>query len=152
VNPIVNPVMLALSTFRHSKEAINLSIKKSGEGRDLIIVYVIDINLARYFIGSDVGFYEELKSKCEKEILEEHRQTAKERVSTIVKLADRYSIKVKKYIRTGRFALQVLPLVKKYEPQLIITTRSRRPQWVKKFFGSPVNYLIEHVKCPVIEA
>lgn len=99
----MDQVMLALSTFRHSEKAINFTIQEAKKGR----------RLARYFIGSDIGFYEELKSKYEKEILEEHRETAKTRVGAIEKLAGEYSIKVEKHIRTGRFALQVLPFEKK---------------------------------------
>ncbi len=48
----------------------------------------MDINLARYFIGSDVGIYEELKSKCEREILDEYRCTARSRVGEIMHQAE----------------------------------------------------------------
>jgi hypothetical protein len=57
--------MLALSTFRHSQKAIALAVERAGCNGQLIIVYIVDINLARYFIGSDVGRYETLKSRCE---------------------------------------------------------------------------------------
>lgn len=148
----MKPIILALSTFRHSETAIELAVNKAKAGKSLVIVYIVDVNLARYFIGSDVGFYENLKSKCEKEILEEYKQMAKERVNSIVQKAKCFSISVKTHIQTGRFALKTLPFVERYQPKLIITTRSGRPKWVKRFFGSPVDYLIEHAPCPVIEA
>jgi len=145
-------IMLALSTFRHSEAAIEMAIDKAKADKDLVIIYIVDVNLARYFIGSDIGFYENLQSKCEKEILEEHKQEEKERVNSIVQKAKRFSINVNTHIQTGRFALKTLPFVERYQPKLIVTTRSKRPKWVKRFFGSPVDYLIEHTPCPVIEA
>lgn len=146
------PVMLALSTFRHSEEAIALALDRAeSEGR-LIIVYIVDVNLARYFIGSDVGIYEELKTKCEREILDEHRRTARSRVREIVRQAGDRSIAAKVHVRTGRFAVKVLALADTYRPEIIVTTRSNRPRWVKQFFGSPVDTLIARAACPVIEA
>jgi len=52
----MRPVLLALSTFRQSPEAVALAIEKAREPGKLIVVYVVDVNLARYFIGTDVGF------------------------------------------------------------------------------------------------
>jgi nucleotide-binding universal stress UspA family protein len=149
---IVSTVMLALSTFRHSEEAVSLALDRAESGGQLIITYIVDINLARYFIGSDVGLYEKLKSRCEQEILDEHRRTARSRVKEIVRRAEARSMSVKVHVRTGRFALKSLELARTYRPELIITTRSKRPQWVKQFFGSPVDMLIDRAPCPVIEA
>lgn len=147
----VPTAMLALSTFRHCEEAISLALDRAGTDGQLIIAYIVDINLARYFIGSDVGLYEKLKSRCEQEILEQHRRTARSRVREIVRRAETRSISVKVHIRSGRFALKILELLRSYQPELIITTRSNRPQWVKQFFGSPVDMLIKRAPCPVIE-
>ena len=145
-------VMLALSTFRHSDKAIALALDRAESNGGLIIAYVVDINLARYFIGSDVGLYEQLKSKCEREILEEHRRMARSRVKEIVQQAEARSIRSKVHVQTGRFALKILALANTYRPEVIITTRSNRPKWVKQFFGSPVDMLIARAPCPVIEA
>ena len=144
--------MLALSTFRQSKKAIDLALAKAKEGKNLTIVFVVDVNLARYFIGTDVGIYPALKEKCEEEVLQQHRDQAEEEVSVIVKIAEDYGINVKTYISTGRFALECLEIIKKERPELVITTRSERPNWVKRFFGSPVDYLIANAGCPVMEA
>jgi len=149
---VVPTVMLALSTFRHCEEAIAFALDRAGPGGHLIITYIVDINLARYFIGSDVGLYEKLKSRCEHEILEEHRRMARSRVKEIVQRAEARSMSVKVHVRTGRFALKTLELARTYRPELIITTRSKRPQWIKQFFGSPVDMLTERAPCPVIEA
>jgi nucleotide-binding universal stress UspA family protein len=148
----VAAVMLALSTFRHSQKAIALALARAESKERLIIAYVVDINLARYFIGSDVGIYEQLRSKCEREILQEHRRMARSRVKEIMKQAEDRSIESKVHVQTGRFALKILALANTYRPELIVTTRSNRPKWVKQFFGSPVDKLIEQAPCAVIEA
>ena len=148
----MKPVLLALSTFRYSQKAIDCAIEGTKKGRRLIVVYVVDVNLARYLIGSDLRFYENLMDKFEKELLQEHKKMAKQRVKSIAEMAEKYGIEVKTHISIGRFALKVLPFVKKNKPEFIITKRSKRPEWVKKFFGSPVDYLVENAACPVVEA
>ena len=145
-------IMLALSTFRQSKKATELAIDKAKEGKNLIVVFVVDVNLARYLVGGNLGLYPELKGKCEQELLKEYRNRAEERVSSIVKTAEDYGISVETYINSGRFAVECLDVINKECPELIITTRSRRPDWVKRFFGSPVDHLIANAGCPVMEA
>ena len=65
--------------------------------------------------------------------------------------ARKNNIAVKTLFQIGRFGIICVDIVKKENPAVIITTRSRRPDWIKKIFGSPVSYLIEHSACPVIE-
>jgi nucleotide-binding universal stress UspA family protein len=145
-------IMLALSTFRQSEKAIELAIEKAKGGKNLIVVFVADVNLARYLIGTDVALYPELKEKCEEEILKEHRDRAEKKVSLMAKTAEDHGVSVKTYVSIGRFALECLKVVEEENPELIITTRSKRPAWVKRFFGSPVDYLIANAGCPVVEA
>ena len=146
------PVMLALSTFRHSEKAIETVLAKAAAVGQLVIAYVADVNLARYLIGSGAGILEGLKEKCEEEMLEEHKERGKQRVEVIAKQAKERGLEVSTHVEVGRFALVCLEIVKKTGPSLIVTTRSKRPAWVRRFFGSPVDYLIEHAGCPVIEA
>ena len=79
----MKPVMLALSTFRYSENPIKLAVEKAKASGKLAMVYVVDVNLARYMVGSDIGFFSDLKERCEKEILEEHRKQAEGRVARI---------------------------------------------------------------------
>lgn len=144
--------MLALSTFRRSERAVNLAIDRAKPCRSIALVNVVDVNLARYFIGLDIALYPELKKQAEEELLEVHKQQGRQRMSAIAERAEANGLKVKTYVRTGRFALVCLEIIEEVKPSLIITTRSRRPAWVKKLFGSPVDYLITHTSCPVIEA
>ena len=90
--------------------------------------------------------------RCEEDLLKEHQKQAKEKVRLIVRAAEHYGIDTRTYMSTGRFAIECLEIVKKESPELIITTRSKRPGWVKRYFGSPVDYLIANAGCPVVEA
>ena len=145
-------IMLALSTYRHSQTAVEAAIEQAQEGKRLIIVYVIDVNLARYLIGSDIGTFQSLKETYESELLDKHRVLAAERIAGMVTQAEHCGINVSTHITTGRFALECLEIMQTEQPDVIVTTRSKRPKWVKRFFGSPVDYLKSHAQCPVIEA
>jgi len=148
----MKPVMLALSSFRYSENPVRLAIEKAKDCGKLVIVYVVDVNLARYLIGSDLGIFPHLKERCEEEMLEEYRMKARERIERIAEDAAGEGVQVKTHVRTGRFAAECLEVVEEEEPGCIVTTRSKRPKWVKRFFGSPVDYLVAHAPCPVIEA
>jgi len=146
-----NVVMLALSTFRHSEHAIELALDRAAEGMELVIAYIADVNLARYLIGSDVGLYPNLKEQTEQAILEENERKARCRAQRIADMAAARGIAARTYARIGRFAVESLRIVEKERPGLIVTTRSRRPAWVRRFFGSPVDRLTAEAGCPVIE-
>jgi nucleotide-binding universal stress UspA family protein len=158
VNPFLNEeeknmegcILLALSTFRKSEEAIDFALKKSYEGKKLMIVYVVDANVARYIVGMGGEFVDGLKETCESEILEKAEKEAGEHVKAIAEKAEALGIEVKKKIQMGRFALVCLDIVNQVRPSMIVTTRSRRPDWVKRFFGAPVDELIAQAGCPVI--
>lgn len=145
-------VMLALSTFRQSDEAVELAIEKAAQGNALIVAFVVDVNLARYLVGSDIGVFPELKEKCEEELLQGHRVQAEEKVGSVTKKAEERGIPVKTHIRTGRFALECMKVIEEEKPEVVVTTRSKRPTWVRRFFGSPVDHLIANAGCPVVEA
>lgn len=145
-------VMLALSTFRQSDKAVELAIEKAAQGNALIVAFVVDVNLARYLVGSDVGLFPGLKERCERELLKDYRDEAETKAGCIVERTERRGISVKAYVTTGRFALECMNVVERENPEVIVTTRSKRPAWVRRFFGSPVDYLIAHAGCPVVEA
>jgi nucleotide-binding universal stress UspA family protein len=144
-------VMLALSTFRHSEHAIALALDKAAEGKELVVAYIADVNLARYLVGTDVGLFPELKHQTEKAILEEDEQKARRKAQSIADLAAERDIPVRIYARIGRFAVECLKIVEQERPSLVVTTRSGRPGWVRRFFGSPVDKLLAQAGCPVIE-
>jgi nucleotide-binding universal stress UspA family protein len=143
-------VMLALSTFRKSEKAIKVAIEKSQETKKLMIVYVIDINVARYLVDVEEEFFIGLKEKSESEMLGKAEQDAHDQVAVIAEKARKEGIKVKTLTKIGRFAVVCLDVVKKEQPSVIVTTRSKRPEWVKKFFGAPVDELIAQAGCPVL--
>jgi nucleotide-binding universal stress UspA family protein len=143
-------VMLALSTFRKSEKAIEVAIEKCQETKKLMVVYVVDINVARYLVDVEEEFILGLKETVESEMLEKAEKDARKHVETIAEKAEKEGIQVKTLVQMGRFALVCLDVVKQEQPSLIVTTRSRRPDWVKKFFGAPVDELIAKAGCPVL--
>lgn len=143
-------VMLALSTFRRSEEAAEVAFEKSRVVKKLMVVYVIDINVARYLVDVEEEFFVGLKETVESEMLEKTEKEAHGYVASLVAEGQKKGIEVKTLVQRGRFALICLDVVKKVHPSQIITTRSKRPQWVKKFFGAPVDELIAKAGCPVI--
>jgi len=75
----MRPIMLALSTFRKSDEAIRLAIEKAQRGKNLVVFFVVDVNLARYLIGADLGLFPELQESYEEEVLENRHPLPGER-------------------------------------------------------------------------
>jgi len=100
---------------------------------------------------TDIGLYPKLKEQCEKELLAEFEQQWKVKVEAIAKRARAQGIQVVTYVRTRRFTSLCLEVIEKEIPSLVVTTRPRRPAWLRNLFGSPVDYLISHAGCPVIE-
>jgi len=144
-------VMLALSTFRQSEMAISRALEEAKKTKKLLVVYVVDINLERYLIGSDQFILAELEKRVKEKLLAEHQQRGKGYVENIEREARKEDISVKLVFEMGRFGIICADIMKKENPKMIITTRSKRPEWVKKIFGSPVSYLIENASCPVVE-
>jgi nucleotide-binding universal stress UspA family protein len=143
-------VMLALSTFRRSDEAVTVALGKCQDVKKLMAVYVVDVNVARYLVDVEEEFIFGLKQNCETEIMEEWEKEAVKHLEEISGMAVKMGITVKSYSQVGRFAVVCLEMVNQVKPSVIVTTRSRRPDWVKKFFGAPVDELIAKAGCPVI--
>lgn len=142
-------VMLALSTFRKSRKAEDAAIKKAREVGKLFVAYVADLNLARYYIGTEQRptF---LEANSEERLHGEHVKAGCDHLKDIADRAEREGIKVGTYFELGRFALVCLDIVEQVRPSQIVTTRSLRPDWVKSFFGSPVEELTAKAGCPVV--
>jgi nucleotide-binding universal stress UspA family protein len=141
-------VMLALSTFRKSEKAVDAAIQKAKDIKKLVVVFVADVNLAQYFIGAELS--PTMREMCEADVLKLHEKEGREKVEEIATKARLEEIQMKSFIRVGQFAAVCLDLVKQKKPSLIVTTRSQRPEWVKRFFGAPVSELIEKAGCPVM--
>ncbi len=150
--PVTGPVMLALSTFRQSEQAVDLALEKAREAGELVVVCVADRNLARYFVETDLGLFPGLKKKCEEDLLREHLRQAEEQAAAIAARAAELGCRSSTHTTIGRFGEVTVEVAEKTQPGLIVTTRSERPAWVRRFFGSPVEYLIEQAGCPVMQA
>ena len=149
----MGPVMLALSTFRQSEKAVETAIgKAAAENALLIVAFIVDVNVARYLLGSDVGLFPGLRERCEEDFLAHERGMAEGKVRAIADAARDRGVTAQCHVVTGRFGLEGVKIAEREKPASIVTTRSKRPAWVRRFFGSPVDYLIKNAGCPVIEA
>ena len=144
------PVMLALSTFRKSEKAVDTAIEKAKNVKKLLVVFVADVNLARYFIGVEHGLSPVLKEMSEADLLKLHLKEGHGYLQIIAEKARLEGVEMKAIVQIGRFAAVCLELVEQEKPSLIVTTLSHRPEWVRTFFGAPVNELIEKAGCPVM--
>jgi nucleotide-binding universal stress UspA family protein len=148
----MQPVMLALSTFRQSDELVQAAITfAAAETRPLLALFVVDVNLARYFIGVDLPVGTRLRERCEEEVLAEYRQQADAAVARIADQASSHGVACENIVLTGRFGVETVRVAGECNPIRIFLTRSKRPQWVRHFFGSPVDHVIGHAGCPVSE-
>jgi nucleotide-binding universal stress UspA family protein len=145
-------MVLAPSTFRWSDKAVEVAMEKFREIRKLMVVYVVDIDVARYFVGVEDEASVKYRESCESEMPENAEKEGRDHVATIAEKAEKDGIEVKTLVRLGEFAAVCLDLVDQVRPSLIATTRSRGPAWVKKFFGAPVDELIAKSGCPVVTA
>lgn len=151
--PRPQPVMLALSAYRKSDIAIETAVTHAERsGALLAVVYVIDINLNRYIPGCDLGSSQYLYEKCERKILRELYDEARRIIGEIEEKAEAAGVKTKTYLFRGRFGQECVRLEKVLRPEIVVTTRSDRPDWLRKVFGSPVDFLIKNANCRVIEA
>lgn len=142
-------VMLALSTFRQSQKAIDVAIEAARKVKKLMIIYVADVNLARYMVEVDHGLIPTLIDICEADLLKKHELAGREHVAAISERAKKEGIEVQTRVTIDRFALACLEVGQQIKPSRIVTTRSRRPEWVRKFYGAPVDDLIEKAGCTV---
>ena len=142
-------VMLALSTFRKSEKAVDAALEKARKVKKLMVVYVADVNLARYLVDATYGLFPGLKESCESEMLVQYQYAGRGYAAEVADRANKEGIAVKTDVRIGRFAVVCLDVVRREKPSLVVTVRSKRPEWVKKFFGSPVDELIAKAGCPV---
>ncbi|MBW1854891.1 MAG: universal stress protein [Deltaproteobacteria bacterium] len=147
-----NPVMLALSTFKHSDKAIEVAIDKASQCKKLVIVYGREVNLWLYFMETDIGLFPGLKEQCEKELLTEIEQQWEEKVEAVANRARAEGLQVTIYVRAKSFKKLCLEIAEKEKPLVIITTRTLRPAWIRSLFRSPADYLASQKGCSVIEA
>jgi nucleotide-binding universal stress UspA family protein len=147
----MGPVLLALSSFRLSQKAIETAFSEAAKVNSIIISFIVDVNLHRYLLTSDLMATTELEHEYEQEMLDDYKEKGEKLVKDLEAIAQEAGLTYKSYFAIGRFGLINEEIAKKEQPSLIVTTRTNRPQWVKLLFGSPVSYLISRVSCKVIE-
>lgn len=145
-------ILLAISTFRQSEELVRHTLKAAHMLRvGLFVYFVVDVNLYRYLVGSGVMAGTDLREQCEKEMLEDFLLQARERVDAITSEAARVGVPCETKVTVGRFGVEIVQASRTLHPRFIALTRSKRPNWVRKAFGSPVDTIMRACGCPVFE-
>jgi len=136
------PILLALSSFRHKDEQIHAALDLcASAGAPLSALFVIDINLARYHVASDMMVGESLRQQLEEGVMGEQEARARETLEAVKALAQSRGIPCTTAIRVGRFADEVRIVALSKMPSAIVLTRANRPQWMRRLFGSPVDHI-----------
>lgn len=136
------PVLLALSSFRRTDEEIEHALAVCVErGRPLLVAFIVDVNLARYFAGSGVMAGTSLRKEMENGILAEHTRKAHEVLERVSGLAADRGIACDTRLSVGRFAAEIEAIAVDAAPELIIVTRAKRAGWLRGLFGSPIDRL-----------
>ena len=149
---MTQPILLALSSFRQSDAEIAAALSRCAEaGAPLVVLFVVDINLARYLTESGTLHGSTLRQQLEDGLLDDHRRQAETSLRRAAEMASAAGVACRTVLRTGRFADEVKSVVEAEQPQLVILTRARRPDWLRRLFGSPVGRLTADLgkACPV---
>lgn len=135
-------VLLALSSFRHNRQQIQYALDLCrAEEAELVTLFVVDVNLARYFAGSGVMAGTTLREQMEQGLMDDQIRQAEEVLEGVCKLAAEQEVPCRTMLKVGRFAIETRAVVAAEAPDVIVVTRARRPEWLRKLFGSPVDSL-----------
>lgn len=135
-------VLLALSSFRHNEQQIQYALDLCRqEGAELLTLFVVDVNLARYFAGTGVMAGTSLREQMEQGLMDDQVRQAQDVIDRVRQLAAEQEVSCRSVLKVGRFAVEARALVAAEGPQVMVVTRARRPEWLRKLFGSPVDSL-----------
>jgi len=144
------PVMLVLFSDRNPDRAVELAFEKAKNSGELVLVYVIDDNLAPYFVGTDAGLYPALKEICEQDLLKKYRQEAADQIDRIVQRARTRGIRIKKHLLTKSAYQKNTTLIQDEKPALIISDEKKKRFGLKLFLREPIINLLKNTGVPVI--
>ena len=147
-----NPVMLALSTQWQSAAAVKAAMRQGEKKGEMVIIFVVDVAVAHRIAVQEVGVISCLEREYAEALLAEYERLAGRRLNAILRLARQRGVRARGWVRSGGFVAECLKAADELKPSLIVTARSRRSAWVRRLFGSPLDYLIANAECEVIEA
>lgn len=136
------PILLALSSFRQKDAQIQAALDICARAQaPLLALFVVDINLARYHVATDVMVGESLRKQLEEGVLSEQEARARQTLERVKTLADARNVPCTTSLRVGRFAEEVRMVALSKDPAAIVLTRANRPEWMRRLFGSPVDQI-----------
>ena len=141
-------ILLALSSFRYKEEEVEhaLSLCQEHEAR-LVVVFVVDVNLAHYLSGSGAVAGSSLREDLERGIVAEYQGRAEGVLARVCAAAAARGVECESVLRTGSFAEEVKAVLARCGPRVIVVTRAQRPEWLRRLFGSPVDSLCDEPGC-----
>lgn len=145
-------ILLALSTLRHCEHAIDLALAQAALTHHLTLIYVVDQDVACCLSGADMGLVPQLRDLAVEEIMAEREAEGRRRVEPVVRRALEMGIHVTAGISRGHFSEACLSAIAAGHPALVVTTRSGRPEWARRLWGSDVDRVVAAAPCPVVEA
>lgn len=139
-------ILLALSSFRYKDEEVEHALKLCEEhDARLVTVFVVDVNPAHYLAGSGAVVGSSLREDLEHGIMQEYQERAEEVLERVCAAAEARGVECESVLRTGVFAEEVRAVMARCGPRVIVVTRSERPDWLRRLFGSPVDSLCDEL-------
>ena len=105
-------VLLALSSFRYSDREVGAALDLCRElEAELLVLFVVDVNLARYFAGTGVMAGTSLREQMEKGLLDDQKRQAEETLEKVRQAAEARGIACRALLKVGRFAVETRAVV-----------------------------------------
>lgn len=120
------PVMLALSSFYRSFDAVNLAIEKHRSSQKLVIAFGHHINEGLLFLESEVGLISGLKDRCRQDLISGYERHWSGRVKKIAALAESKGIEVTAYVEAENFLKLCIKIAERQRPELIVMSNTRQ--------------------------
>jgi len=145
--------LLALSTTKYSKEAIDYAIDLAKQKEaELKVVFILDSNVPGTIFENltDIGFIGDRPSTDLKEaISNEYFEQAKQVIVEIKDQSNEMGVECETFLEEGDFGYKCLESIARLSADMIILTRSRRSFFSKLFFGSAVDALLRQAPCEI---
>ena len=145
------PVMLALSNFHCTYNAVELAIQKAEESKKLIIVFGHKINVGLFFLESEIGLLPNIKEHCERSLITGYEVHWAQRISKIAENAETHGINVTAHVHAENFLSLCLNVARQESPGLIVISKTHQFVPNKGTLISLPKHLSRVTGCEVID-
>ncbi len=145
--------LLALSTTKYSKEAIDYAIDLAKQKEaELKVIFILDSNVPGTVFEklTDIGFIGDKPSTdLQEAISNEYADQAKKVLVEIKDQSSEMGVECQTYLEEGDFGSKCLESIARFSADMIILARSRRSFFSRMFFGSAVDSLLRQAPCEI---